>query len=623
MRFVTLPLPRTFPARSLFAAALSFTFAFPASTLAQATPTSGATLFRNVRVFDGERMLPAQDVLIDGGMVVRLGQSVTAPAGAAVVDGAGRTLLPGLIDAHTHSFDDALQQAVIFGVTTHLDMFSDFAFAKEMRTAQDAGRATDRADLFSAGTMVTAPRGHGTQFGMTIPTITSPDSAQAFVDARIAEGSDWIKIAYDDGRAYGMGMPTVDRATLQAVIAAAKRRGKLALVHVGDASSARTAIDVGASGLVHLFTDSTAGDSFAKQVAERNAFVIPTLVVLKSITGVGGGAPLVEDARLREYLLPASRSSLTQAFPRRQGAPSLEYSVAQSTVRALHTQGVPILAGSDAQNPGTAYGAALHRELELLVEAGLTPLEALSSATAIPARAFSLRDRGRIAPNMRADLLLVTGDPSSDITATRAIVGVWKSGVPVNRASFAQRVAALSVRTTVSRESLVNGLVSDFDKGTLSAALGIWFPSPDNMAGGTSTGRLQVVTGGANGSSHALAVSGTITNKVPYAWYGAMWTPGTPPMSPVDLAQYKGLRFDAQGDGKTYRVMVFAQSRGTAPITRTFVADAEWRTVEVTWEQFGIDGRDVTGVVLAGGPQPGEFAFRVDGFRLIPGASPQ
>ncbi len=612
--------PAAFVSRSLtIAAALLLPPA--GSALAQPTPTSGATLFRNTRVFDGERMRPAQDVLVANGIIVRLGQSITAPVGAVIVDGTGRTLLPGLIDSHTHSFDDALQQAVIFGVTTHLDMFSDHAFVRARRAEQEAGRATNRADLFSSGTLVTAPRGHGTQFGLIIPTITSADSAQVFVDARIAEGSDWIKIAYDDGRAYGMGMPTVDRATLQAVIAAAKRRNKLAVVHVGDAGSARTAIDAGADGLVHLFTDASAGAGFAKRVAEQKAFVIPTLVVLKSITGVGGGAPLVDDARLRAYLLPASRSSLAQGFPRRPGAPATSYAVAQSTVRALHAEGVTILAGSDAQNPGTAYGAAMHRELELLVEAGLTPVQALSSATQIPARVFSLADRGRIAPNMRADLLLVTGDPSSDITATRDIVGVWKSGVPIDRASFAQRVVTLSARAPTPAGSLENGLVSTFDAGSLTASLGMWFPSPDNMAGGTSTGRVQVVTGGANASSHALSVTGTITNTVPYAWYGAMWTPGAPPMSPVDLSKFKGLRFNTQGDGQTYRVMVFAQSRGTAPLTRTFVAGTEWRAVELTWADFGIDGRDVTGVVFAGGPQPGVFAFRVDGFALITDAS--
>lgn len=94
---------------------------------------------------------------------------------------------------------------------------------------------------------------------------------------------------------------------------------------------------------------------------------------------------------------------------------------------------MPILAGTDAPNPGTAHGATLHRELELLVRAGLSPLAALQAATSLPAAAFALRDRGRIAPGLRADLVLVDGDPTHDVLATRAIVAIWKLGQRVNR----------------------------------------------------------------------------------------------------------------------------------------------------------------------------------------------
>jgi imidazolonepropionase-like amidohydrolase len=95
-------------------------------------------------------------------------------------------------------------------------------------------------------------------------------------------------------------------------------------------------------------------------------------------------------------------------------------------VRQLHAAGVPLLAGTDAPNPGTTHGASLHREL--LVNAGLTTTEALAAATSVPARIFGLRDRGRIAPGMRADLLLVEGNPVRDMTDTRNIVAVWKKG---------------------------------------------------------------------------------------------------------------------------------------------------------------------------------------------------
>jgi imidazolonepropionase-like amidohydrolase len=117
------------------------------------------------------------------------------------------------------------------------------------------------------------------------------------------------------------------------------------------------------------------------------------------------------------------------------------FSYALESARRLHEAGVALLAGTDANNaPGRAcpvvHGAALHRELELLVAAGLSPAAALAAATSAPADRFGLSDRGRIAPGLRADLLLVAGDPASDITATRAIRGIWRRGVRFDREAF-------------------------------------------------------------------------------------------------------------------------------------------------------------------------------------------
>src|SRR5258707_1366630 len=114
----------------------------------------------------------------------------------------------------------------------------------------------------------------------------------------------------------------------------------------------------------------------------------------------------------------------------------------------LREVGARILAGTDAPMPGTAHGVSLHRELELLVHAGLTPLEALAAATSLPADAFGLHDRGRIAPGLRADLLLVEGDPGSDILATRHIRGVWKRGKPVHRSAYRDRLVQPEGRPT-------------------------------------------------------------------------------------------------------------------------------------------------------------------------------
>ena len=116
--------------------------------------------------------------------------------------------------------------------------------------------------------------------------------------------------------------------------------------------------------------------------------------------------------------------------------------VMQQAVRQLKGARVPILAGSDCANQQTAIGASLHQELEQLVASGLTPTEALVAATSLPAARFRLPDRGRIAPGLRADLLLVRGDPTQDIRMTRDIVAIWKQGQRLDREAFRTRIDA-------------------------------------------------------------------------------------------------------------------------------------------------------------------------------------
>jgi imidazolonepropionase-like amidohydrolase len=107
------------------------------------------------------------------GTISAVAANAEVPAGATVIDGRGRTLIPGLIDACTHTFaPERLRAAVMFGVTTELDMFSTPSFVAKRRAEQAAGKATERADLFSAGIAVTAPGGHGTEYGIPIPTIS-------------------------------------------------------------------------------------------------------------------------------------------------------------------------------------------------------------------------------------------------------------------------------------------------------------------------------------------------------------------------------------------------------------------------------------------------------------------
>lgn len=411
------------------------------------------TFFQQVHIFDGSRVLPDDTVVVQDSTISAVGNNLVPPPGATIVDGTGRTLLPGLIDAHTHTFGPALQQALIFGVTTELDMFTDWRLAQSIKEQLATGEGEDLPDLRSAGTAITGLGGHGTQFGLSIPTIKGPHEAQEFVDARIAEGSDYIKIMYDSGKSLNRSYTNISKETLAALVEAAHQRGKLAVAHIIEYPAARDAIEVGADVLAHLFIDQMPDAEFGRLVAEHNVRVIPTLTVLESITGGPSGIAVLTDAWLAPYLSSGDIARLQSKYPPHGSGDHPRYAVAEAALRQLKAADVPILAGTDASMPGTMHGASLHHELELLVKAGLTAVEALTAATSIPARIFGLTDRGRIAPGLRADLVLVEGDPSRDILSTRRIRGVWKRGVEVDRRTYRARLEQERSENDRSRQS--------------------------------------------------------------------------------------------------------------------------------------------------------------------------
>ena len=594
----------------LYLLLLSASFAF-------AQAANNEFVVRNVRVFDGVRAIQKTDVWVQNGAIKTVGEHLKTPAGVRSIDGTGDTLLPGFIDAHTHAFGTALKDALVFGVTTELDMFTEYHYAAQIRKEQAEGKDLDLADLRSAGTLVTAPHGHGTEYGMPIPTIASPDEAQAFVDARIAEGSDYIKIIYDDGKTYGLNIPTISKETLAAVIAAGHKRGKLVVVHIGSLQGARDAVASGADGLAHLFVDAPPDPEFAKFVAEHHTFVVGTLSVLASITQVPSGKSLAEDTRVQPYLSIEAAANLGRSFGKKSG----EFSYVQETVRQLKAQHVPLLAGTDAPNPGTAHGASIHCEMELLAGAGLTPTEALAAATSVPASAFHLDDRGKIAPGKRADLVLVKGDPTADIKATRDIVSVWKLGVEDDRAAYRAslekaRQAAEAQKHAPPPQGSESGLISDFEDGTAAVKFGQpWQISTDSIMGGKSTAQMHVVPGGADGSKNALHIEGDIVQSA-RVWAGAMFFPGPAPMAPVNLSGKKAISFWTKGDGGSYSVMVYAQTNGYIPKLQKFEAGPEWKLVTLPLSNFDTDGHDLMGIFVGAASTPGHFSFLIDNVRL-------
>lgn len=385
------------------------------------------TLIRDVRVFDGERTTQRADVLIDG-------DRIAAPDGGpadVVVDGTGRTLLPGLIDAHTHAVDGSLAQALAHGVTTELDMFSLPGNLERQRRL--AAERDDVADIRSSGVLATPPGGHPTQlldavdasarvlFGADagFDTIDDAGAARAFVEARLAQGADYLKIVVDDGATAGLELPALTGDVVAALVEAAHAAGLRTIGHAVTAREAAIALDAGIDGLAHVWSDAVADaatERLAQRVAAHGVFVVSTLAWFDVLQQHGGNVEVV-------------RSGPSGSADRNGDEPATAPAGPAAAVAALRRSGVPVLAGTDATPFAPAHGAGLHRELELLTRAGLGAEEALAAATSGPADHFGLADRGRIAPGLRADLVLVAGDPTTDIRATSAIVDVWRRGV--------------------------------------------------------------------------------------------------------------------------------------------------------------------------------------------------
>jgi imidazolonepropionase-like amidohydrolase len=583
-----------------------------AASQPQPQPQPQTFVVRHARVFDGARTVASTDVYVRDGMIVAVGRNLAVPAGVPSVDGTGRTLLPGLIDAHTHSYGTARRDALRFGVTTELDMFGDYRQIAAAKRDREQHAPVEVADLWSAGTLATVPHGHGTEYGFPIPTLTTPEEAPAFVTARFAEGSDYLKIILEDGSAFGHSLPSLDAPTTNALVAAAHAAHRMAVAHVATEAEADEAVDAHIDGLAHVFMDRVTNDETVRRLRAGDTFVTATLSVAATAARANFGQTLVDDPRLAPWLARGQTASLRAQFPSDWArAPLLPNAI--ENVRRLHAAGVTILAGTDAGNPGTAHGASLHGELELLVRAGLTPTQALAAATALPAARFQLGDRGRIAPGMRADLLLVDGDPTVDITATRSIVAIWKNGAAVDRALADDEKPALG------KVADADPLIADFEDGRIAVRHGQnWAITTDQLAGGKSTAQQEWIAGGADGSKGALRVSGVVDPAFPFAWAGTLYMPGDQPFEAVDFGDRTMLTFNVRGDARGLSVMVFSgEATQRVPTIVRFDATAQWSEVRIGLGRFeGADFHRLRGLAFTAGLPAGPFSFEIDDVRI-------
>jgi imidazolonepropionase-like amidohydrolase len=332
----------------------------------------------------GGPVLPDRDVLVRDGRIERVepAGAVAPPPGIRRIEGAGRTLLPGFVDAHVHL--DFYPPATVLrgGVTTVRDLGWPPARLKALR--RDAERSpTASPRLLAAGPIITSPGGYPSPAAWAPPgTAREVDGTEQAV-AAVAEladgGASVIKVALDPTR----GAPALPAPTLAAVVGAARERGLGVTAHVNGAAEVLKALDAGVTELAHWpFGEELPGE-LVRRVAAAMA-VVPTLHIDPS---------------------PA----------RRRG------------IRRFVAAGGRVLYGTDLGNQGPPPAVDV-TELELLVEAGLSPVGAVAAATSLAAEHLGLRGIGKVAPGWVADLLLVDGDPLEDPRALTRVRLVSRAG---------------------------------------------------------------------------------------------------------------------------------------------------------------------------------------------------
>ena len=422
----------------------------------------------DVSVIDVEtgEIAPGRTVIVRGSRIAEIVDArATLPAGTKVVSGAGGFLIPGLWDMHTHSAAAASRELPTFlslGVTGIRNMHTSVDTALQLVAAikrQLAAGTIVGPRFIANGAIVDGPR--PAQRG-SVP-IGSPEAAVRIVDSLAAGGADFIKV-------YNL----IPRESYFALLDAAKRRGIAVVGHVPVTVRAAEAAAAGQRSIEHFdgldFACSTREDSIRAEFlaapsreawyrrgaqltasfsaeqcasaiaafAQQRTWQVPTLAV--AWAEAFGDSLLIDSAAMSSLAPDVAEQWRGMAADTTHGpdpAAPERFTQAKALVRLMRAARVPMLAGTDVGNPFVVPGWSLHHELALLVDAGLTPLEALQTATLNPARFLEATDSlGTVAPGKLADLVLLDANPLADIRNSRTIRGVMINGRWHDRAAL-------------------------------------------------------------------------------------------------------------------------------------------------------------------------------------------
>jgi imidazolonepropionase-like amidohydrolase len=401
---------------------------------------------RNARMLDpAAKTEVAGNILIRGGLIAGFPGRKPAAFSGPELDAGGRFVVPALTDMHTHSYGNAgaagppqfmgaagvARVDLQAGVARFLDLFSPEDSILALRNRQRAGTVPG-AEILAAGPCLTATKGHCSEYGVPTRLVNTPEEARREVTGLAAKKPDVVKVVYDHETYSGRSMPSIDKATLQAVVSTAREHGLKTIVHVGHWQDLRDAVEAGAAAVTHTPSGEIPADLPAL-MANRGTFHIPTLAVQGDWARYLDNPALLDSPLLasvaskglvdgyRKAPADTGRMASWLAWQRRIGPGNLK------AVAELHRAGVPMLTGTDGGNPAIFQGYSVHRELALLVEAGLSPWEALAASTTSAGRFFG-RKWG-MAEGSEATLLILEKSPIDNIGNSETIFRVVNRGV--------------------------------------------------------------------------------------------------------------------------------------------------------------------------------------------------
>jgi imidazolonepropionase-like amidohydrolase len=421
---------------------------------AQQIEPSQPVLLRDVRLIDGTGA-PREHVsiLVRDGRIERIGDAkMVAPKGVAVRELSGKTVMPGIISAHSHlglmvdnvqpsaqgytreNVTSSLNQYERFGVTTILSLGLNRDLVYELRAEQREGKLGG-ATIFTAGRGIGVPNG-APGLPSALDQLDRPATvaeARVDVDAMAAHHADIVKVWVD--RAHDK-LPSMDPAIYKAVIEEAHKDGLRVAAHVYYLDDARQLVADGVDVLAHSVRDQLVDKAFVDSVKAHHVWYIPTFTVDESAFIYAQQPAFMSTAFFKDAAGPKLLAKLnapeyaTQIDGDAQTAQhEKDFKTDQINLKRMFDGGVQVGFGTDSgASLGRIPGFAEHRELELMVEAGLSPMQAITAATGQNAKLLHATDRGTIAVGKRADLLVLDGDPLTDIRNTRRIVAVYHDG---------------------------------------------------------------------------------------------------------------------------------------------------------------------------------------------------